>query len=170
MTVDDIALLWAEGLPMSEIANKLGPATTRSVVAGKVARARQAGDPRFPPRPQPPAKPRVKAGRKASPVQVVRDVANEPVAVLDVRNESVAVVSHEGNALRQCAGVPLCELPADGCRYAIGQTTDGRHVFCGRPRLPRRAYCAQHYAEVTVSSASSGAALFRAPSSREQEP
>ena len=54
--IDAIAALWAQEppLPLSAIAHELG--LTRGSIAGRVARARRNGDPRFQPRPPEPEK------------------------------------------------------------------------------------------------------------------
>ena len=39
----------------------------------------------------------------------------------------------------------LVDRAADGCVFAIGEAEQrGRHIFCNRPRIPGRRYCAEH--------------------------
>ena len=52
MSLDDgLAQLWAAGATFTDMALKLG--VSRSIVAGRIDRARKGGDPRFGPRPKP---------------------------------------------------------------------------------------------------------------------
>jgi hypothetical protein len=52
MSLDDrLAQLWAAGATFTDMGRKLG--VSRSIVAGRIDRARKSGDPRFAPRPKP---------------------------------------------------------------------------------------------------------------------
>jgi hypothetical protein len=55
--IDVIAELWAAGTTFTDMATRLG--VSRSIVAGRIDRARKSGDPRFAPRPKPVVAPSV---------------------------------------------------------------------------------------------------------------
>jgi hypothetical protein len=57
--------MWAENRPLSEIAEAIG--VSRSAIAGRIDRARRAGDARFAPRPAKKPEPAAKA-RQVKPV------------------------------------------------------------------------------------------------------
>jgi len=66
LSLDLIAQLWAAGASFTDMGLKLG--VSRSIVAGRIDRARKAGDPRFTPRPKP------------EPIVVAEPVATPPPA------------------------------------------------------------------------------------------
>lgn len=41
-------------------------------------------------------------------------------------------------------GLPLLECPNDGCRFAVGQTKAGSHLFCAQIAT-KGSYCGEHY-------------------------
>ena len=130
------AELWAAGAPLSDMGLKLGE--SRSVIAGRIARARARGDGRFGPRPP---KPRP-AGQVARP----------PVA------KPIAVVT-------PVRPMPFVELPLTGrCSFPINSPPRGGVLMCCAKAVvtnPRGAvYCAEHLALTHHASSS------RAPSAR----
>jgi hypothetical protein len=69
MSLDDqLAELWPAGASFTDMGRRLG--VSRSIVAGRIDRARKAGDPRFGPRPKP--EPIVVAEPVATPPQSIR--------------------------------------------------------------------------------------------------
>jgi GcrA cell cycle regulator len=129
MTDSNIAELWSEGLPLSEIGDRLG--VSRGVIAGHISRARKAGDARFAPRPP---KPRA---RKLKPIgEAVGAVRRAPAPVEKPRAPRL-----------------LIDLGPLDCRWPVGEAADGRHLFCGQARAPRRPYCPQCCARLSSSLA-----------------
>jgi hypothetical protein len=66
VSLDDLAKLWAAGQTLSEIERSTG--ISRGAAIGHIYRARQAGDPRFQPRPPRPPPPKVRKLKPALPV------------------------------------------------------------------------------------------------------
>jgi hypothetical protein len=66
VTLDDqLAELWGAGASFTHMGRKLG--VSRSIVAGRIDRARKSGDPRFGPRPKPVAEPVAKKSAPPEP-------------------------------------------------------------------------------------------------------
>ena len=112
MSLDIIAQLWATGASLTDIGVRLGE--SRSVIAGRIARARARGDARFAPRPAAPRK----------------------VRVIKPPGESV------GNRHRQVAAEPaprpatLADLRPGRCRFPVSDPPPGHGVemlFCAAP-------------------------------------
>lgn len=40
-------------------------------------------------------------------------------------------------------GLPLLRIPANGCKFPIGQAEDNTHLFCAQPRA-ESSYCLKH--------------------------
>lgn len=157
-----VADLWLHDMTLNQIAVRLG--VSRSAVAGRVARARLRGDPRFglrAPGNQHTTPRNVESKPSLRPPREKRVAA--PVAPVAV---APAVVAVEAAPRR---GRLLIEMGWRDCRYAIGAALDGRHMFCGRPQARGRPYCAAcdelvRGSRVSSSPTSSFPASPRAPS------
>ena len=128
--LDAIAALWLS-TSQAEISRRLKVST--GTVSGLVARARKAGDPRFPPRPNPKAAPKRKI-RKLKPADEVVGNAKPP------RPEPTPPKP-----------VPFSELRPGQCRFPMNSPErGGQFLFCAAP-VSRRDYCAAHAAQTRVS-------------------
>jgi hypothetical protein len=124
---DQLAEMWAAGATFTDIGLKLGE--SRGVIAGRIDRARRAGDVRFQPRPpKPKAAPKV---RQVKPVGNVRSLHPPPS-----RPRTIAY------------------LEIDECRWPVGQTAAGRTTFCGRKAL-QYPYCIDCAARARAAPAAS---------------
>ena len=118
MNFDDrLAELWAGGATLSQIEQATG--VSRGVAIGRIHRLRRAGDAHFTPRP-----PKPKVRRIVKPVDEV------------VGNSRPLPPAPEPSGPRL-----LIDLDWHGCRWPMGEATDGRHLFCGRPQAPGKPYC-----------------------------
>ena len=155
MSVDELAERWASGASATEIARAAG--LTRGMVLGQVHRRRKAGDSRFSPRPRSPGQTRAER-LEADRVRKARRRAGLPplpkVRVVKPAGEEV------GNRRRVPAPVEkpraprlLIDLGPLDCRWPVGEAADGRHLFCGQARVPRRPYCLQCCARLSSSLA-----------------
>ena len=105
---DQLAELWAAGASFTDMGRRLG--VSRSIVAGRIDRARKSGDPRFAPRSKPVVAPIAPAVALAPPI-----VASEPV---------------------KRAPRLLVDLGWRDCRWPVALAPDGqRHIFCGQPAV-----------------------------------
>jgi hypothetical protein len=122
MTDDQVIDLWAAGTTLTDTGRQLG--VSRSVVAGRIARARvkRADDPRLAPRPP---KPKAPKARKPKPADEAVGNAQPLPPPLEPRT--------------------IEWLETDECRWPVGETSAGRHTLCGR-KTPRYPYCDQHAA------------------------
>ena len=120
---DQLAELWAAGATMSDIGLKLGG--SRSLVAGRIARARARGDLRFALRPATPKKER---GPK---LLIVKPAVAKPVGPA---------------AFAERKGKPLVTLKPGQCRYPLNDPErGGKFLFCGEPIAKSGAnYCSRH--------------------------
>jgi hypothetical protein len=156
MSLDELAERWASGASATEIARAAG--LTRGMVLGQVHRRRKAGDSRFSPRPRSPG--RTRAERlELDRVRKARRRAGLPppppkVRVVKPAGEEV------GNRRRVPAPVEkpraprlLIDLGPLDCRWPVGEAADGRHLFCGQARTPRRPYCPQCCSRLSASLA-----------------
>ena len=135
--IDAVATMWAENRPLSEIAEAIG--VSRSAIAGRIDRARRAGDARFAPRP---------AKLKPEPAAKARQV--KPVAEA-VGNASPLKPAKPAEPVRK-DGFLLVEMHHRQCRYAINSAANGElHRFCGAVSAPGSAYCEKHRAMLTPS-------------------
>ena len=137
---DQLAELWAAGATLSDIGLKLGG--SRSLIAGRIARARARGDLRFALRPRTPKKDR------APKLLIVKPVG--PAAFVERK------------------GKPLVALKRGQCHYPINDPErGGEFLFCAKPIAKSGAnYCSRH-TEIAVrvsASASSFSPSPRAPS------
>jgi hypothetical protein len=107
MSADELASLWSENKSLSEICELLG--VSRGVVAGKVDRARKAGDERFQP-------------RLTEPRSVIAEPAPAPAP------KPVAPTPVE-KTLRPRL---LIDLGWSDCRWPVAEAPDGRHLFLGQ--------------------------------------
>ncbi len=124
MNLDDqLAELWAAGASFTDMGLKLGE--SRNVIAGRIDRARRAGDPRFRPRKSKP--------RELPPKQQRRVV--KPIDEV-VGNSRPLPPAAEPSGPRL-----LIDLDWRGCRWPMGEAPDSRHLFCGRPQASGRPYC-----------------------------
>ena len=166
MTLDErLVELWAAGSTLSEICAELG--STRGSIAGKISRARRAGDPRFVKRPS-----RI-AGR---PRRVSAMPQGSPPTAESrskaVREPSVAEGRPEGSqsaltsAPKSAQPRLLIDLGPTDCRWPVGEAADGRHLFCGAPQTPSRPYCLLHCARVSPSPASASSPRAPSPAGR----
>jgi hypothetical protein len=113
-----------------EIARKLG--LELGAVSGLVMRARRNGDKRFPRRPNPVPKPKAKPPRRRErppPEPSKPPEPSEPRLLVD--------------------------LGWKDCRWPVGATADGRHLFCGRLAVGRGPYCQRHCEKAPSSSSTS---------------
>ena len=115
---DQLAELWAAGATLSDIGLKLGG--SRSLIAGRIARARARGDLRFALRPTTPKKER---GPK---LLIVKPVG--PAAFVERK------------------GKPLAALKPGQCHYPLNDPERGGEFhFCGEPIAKSGAnYCSRH--------------------------
>jgi hypothetical protein len=120
---DQLAELWAAGATLSEIGLKLGG--SRSLVAGRIARARARRDLRFALRPATPKKER---GPK---LLIVKPAVAKPVGPA---------------AFAERKGKPLVTLKPGQCRYPLNDPErGGKFLFCGEPIAKSGAnYCSRH--------------------------
>ena len=135
MILDDrLADLWQSGATFTDMGLKLGE--SRNVIAGRIDRARRAGDPRFAPRPKP----------VAAPI-----VASEPAVVAPVEKLLAPLVRP----------VPFAQLQPGCCRWPVNSPERGGvFLCCSAPVAKLRGnYCEAH-ARVSVS------ASLRAPGQR----
>jgi hypothetical protein len=115
---DQLAELWAAGATLSDIGLKLGG--SRSVVAGRIARARARGDLRFALRPTTPKRER---GPK---LRIVKPVG--PAAFVERK------------------GKPRAALKPGQCHYPLNDPErGGEFLFCAEPiAKPGANYCSRH--------------------------
>ena len=134
---DQLAELWAAGATMSDIGLKLGG--SRSLVAGRIARARARGDLRFALRPPTPKK------ERAPERQIVKPAVVKPVG-------AAAFVERKGK--------PLVTLKPGQCHYPLNDPErGGKFLFCGEPIAKSGAnYCSRHTA-ISVRVSVSGQPL-----------
>jgi hypothetical protein len=116
------AELWPT-MTMSAIGDQLS--VSRSAIAGRVARARQAGSSQFPPKPH--------VGKVKPIGEVVGNQRPEPPAP------------------KPSPSRLLVDLGWHDCRMAVSTAADGRHLFCGKPQIGRGPYCSECLAKVSVS-------------------
>ena len=123
---DQLAELWAAGATLSDIGLKLGG--SRSLVAGRIARARARGDLRFALRPKTPK----------------RERALKPLIVKPV-GPAVFV---------ERKGKPLVALKPGQCHYPLNDPErGGEFLFCAEPIAKSGAnYCSRH-TEIAVRAA-----------------
>jgi hypothetical protein len=128
-----LAELWPT-MTMNQIGDQLS--ISRSAIAGRVARARQAGSSQFPPKPQ---------VRKVKPAG--ETVCNERPATAPEQDFVRTIETH----------IPaprlLIDIPWNGCRMPVDQRPppDNRHLMCGRPQAGHGPYCSECSAKVSVS-------------------
>lgn len=151
--VTTLKKLYLDGFSMSQIAKQMG-GVTRNAVIGKLMRLGLAGTRKTTrqrasaPRPvgAKPAAPRaIKLPVEAQALQVVGNLALKPrpVAPPILATEPMPVLRVIETGLKP---VPIYELPADGCRYAV-EEREGVHFFCGSPKGQGKPnYCADHHA------------------------
>jgi hypothetical protein len=65
----------------------------------------------------------------------------------------------------QPAGRPLLDLPKNGCRYALGRDSAGRHLFCGEPSVVTKSWCPDHFLIVFSANGMGGMSLAQARAS-----
>lgn len=129
--VELISKLWRDGYAASEIARRLE--TTRGAVLGKLFRLGM-----------------IKKGRATGRKAVSRAEFNKahqntckPNGIRFCLGGTLPLPKLEG------ASIPctyyLTELEQDQCRYS-GSERDGKHLFCGRPRVMGSPYCCDHHA------------------------
>ena len=142
---DQLAELWAAGATLSDIGLKLGG--SRSLVAGRIARARARGDLRFALRPPTPKKERVPK------LLIVKPAVVKPVG-------PAAFVERKGK--------PLVALKPGQCHYPLNDPErGGEFLFCAEPIAKSGAnYCSRH-TEIAVRASTSpfggGSAATRTP-------
>ena len=140
---DQLAELWAAGATLSDVGLKLGG--SRSLVAGRIAKARARGDLRFALRPPTPKK------KRAPKPLIVKPAVVKPVG-------PAAFVERKGK--------PLAALKPGQCRYPLNDPErGGEFLFCAEPIAKSGAnYCSRH-TEITLRvSASAFSPSPRAPS------
>ena len=159
--VDDLKVMWKQGLTTAEIAKRLG--VSKNSVVGKVHRLEL--DARPSPiktkskdeeiqKPEKPAKPAKKACKKsveAAPKVVAEEPKIEPepqpkkeesVKVEDkvlAPKPAVVTKSYDGNA-------KLTDLDNHTCRWPLGDPKDENFHFCGRKVRTGQTYCEEHAA------------------------
>ena len=133
---DQLAELWAAGATLSDIGLKLGG--SRSLVAGRIARARARGDLQFALRPKTPKKER---GPK---LLIVKPVG--PAAFVERK------------------GKPLVALKPGQCHYPLNDPErGGEFLFCAEPIAKSGAnYCSRH-TEIAVRVSASASAFSPSP-------
>ena len=136
---DQLAELWAAGATLSDIGLKLGG--SRSLVAGRIARARARGDLRFALRPPTPKKERAPKPLIVEPA-VVRPVG--PVAFVERK------------------GKRLVALKRGQCHYPLNDPErGGEFLFCAEPTAKSGAnYCSRH-TEIAVRVSASPSSFSR---------
>jgi hypothetical protein len=160
MSVDELAERWTSGASATEIARATG--LTRGMVLGQVHRRRKAGDSRFSPRPRSPGQTRAER-LEFDRVRKARKRAGlpPPAAKPQLKARVVKPAGEEvGDRRRVPAPVEkpraprlLIDLGPLDCRWPVGEAPDGRHLFCGQARAPRRPYCPQCCARLSSSLA-----------------
>ena len=140
---DQLAELWAAGATLSDIGFKLGG--SRSLVAGRIARARARGDLRFALRPRTPKK------ERAPKELIVKPAVVKPVG-------PAAFVERKGK--------PLVALKPGQCHYPLNDPErGGEFLFCAEPIAKSGAnYCSRHTEIAVRASASAFSPSPRAPS------
>jgi hypothetical protein len=138
---DQLAVLWAAGATLSDIGLKLGG--SRSLIAGRIARARARGDLRFVLRPRAPKKDR------APKLLIVKPAVLNPVG-------TAAFVERKGK--------PLVALKRGQCHYPINDPERGGEFhFCGEPIAKSGAnYCSRH-TEIAVRVSAKPFGVARTP-------
>ena len=131
MNLDDqLAELWAAGASFTDMGLKLGE--SRNVIAGRIDRARRAGDPRFRPRKSKP--------RELPPKQQRRVV--KPIDEI-VGNSRPLPRAAEPSGPRL-----LVDLAVGRCKFPVSDPPPGRSVemlFCAEPVVqPGANYCSRH--------------------------
>jgi hypothetical protein len=137
---DQLAELWAAGATLSDIGLKLGG--SRSVVAGKIARARARGDLRFSPRPPGPKKARVQ--------KMKARIVKPPGLFVGARRRESA------SQLAAAKLSTLVDLRPGQCHYPVNDPErGGEFLFCAAPvARPGAKYC-RHHAEIAERVSSS---------------
>jgi hypothetical protein len=142
-TPDDIGQIFAlkaQGLTASAIAARIGKGSTRNAIIGVIHRHRMKNGHIPGKRPKfgegkPSSRREVTDPPRPSLPPVVKSVAPRPVLKPLPR-----VISPPPTGI----GVPLLELAANGCRYAIKWET-GQHLFCNAAQKENSPYCKEHH-------------------------
>jgi hypothetical protein len=148
--LDRMADMWALSLSLRVIASELG--VSRSIIAGKIGRARDRGDARFPPR-----TPGNQHSHNTEPGAPAAKSAPEAPEVAERR---------PGGSLTapSCRPRRLVELRPGQCRFPINSPDrGGEFLFCSAPvtRFGEN-YCADHAVLVRAgASSSAGKAAWR---------
>jgi len=141
---DQLAELWAAGATLSDIGLKLGG--SRSVVAGRIARARARGDLRFSPRSPGP--------KKAREQKMKARIVKPPGLFVGARRRE--------SAPQLAAAKPstLVDLRPGQCHYPVNDPErGGEFLFCAAPvARPGANYC-RHHAEIAARVSSSPSAF-----------
>lgn len=153
--LDQVAVLWRDGLSQSRIAEALG-FTDRGTVSGAIDRARKAGDNRFPPRPRLPGQTRElrlerDRERKARKRAGLPPAAN-PASKIRVVKPAGEEVGNRRRVSPSPKPVGLEQLEPGQCRYPVNDPAPhGEFLFCSAPALNGR-YCLEHEAQTRVAS------------------
>lgn len=123
---EQLMRMWREGLSLTEISNEFG--VTRSVIAGAISRGRIKGHV-FERRPNP-------IGRKPPP----KLMKPEPL------KRSHKPPKHYAYRPPPLPKPPrlLIDLDWNECRWSVDHAPDGRHLFCGDPKMLPLPYCEKH--------------------------
>lgn len=149
--IEIIKKLWTEGKTASQIAGELGNICTRSAIIGKVHRLKLDGRRRSNAQILADAKTRTsmrhKTETKRSKVHdgkggknggILARIAAGPVVPV----KSMLLHSEVWSALPGSTPVALVDLPANGCKWAIG---DAPMLFCAAERHNGSPYCETHH-------------------------
>ena len=132
-TIDQMAKLWAKGLSVTLIGQRLG--VPKNSICRMAWSARKAGDPRFPKR----QRGRIMSAKLGPPAEArVRKVkAPVPVAVA-LTLPSRAPGEHP----------MLVDLRPNECKWPVHSGPEkGEHYFCAALQLPGSPYCQEHAAK-----------------------
>ena len=136
---DRIRFLWGDGWSARMIADKM-EGVSRSAVLGKLHRMGLTGMGER------------RTTLRCASVRRVRTPAEWPAWWLRRKDEAPVESQPSATAIKPVAPpveLPECTLllsdvPDNGCRYP-GAEAGGRHLFCGRDKIPGSSYCQAHH-------------------------
>lgn len=146
--------LYGDGLSASKIADALG-CESRNAVIGKIHRLGLSGRARAAAvaKKTEPRKRGQKGDHGGGMVQRIRlraerqakEVA-KPAPAPAPKVKRATLISAPSIEAGEIIGIPLVDLPSNGCRFAVTPDTaaPGEHLFCGAVRVTGEPYCAAH--------------------------
>jgi GcrA cell cycle regulator len=141
--IDQLTELWCAGMSGAAVAREIGDGCTRNAVIGKANRLGLAAHRHSNEGSASAAMLRRVEARKRQEASSVTGFAVRKVEA--ARSTAPQVKSTPVPEKRQ--GVPLEDLPANGCRWAINDAPKGKpHLFCAEPREAGSSWCCHHHA------------------------